>query len=95
MSKKLNFAVIFNANAAGGRKLKLINKVIYLLEKDHIVDLFKTESEDHARKVFKELSNKKFDRLVFAGGDGSVCFCLLYTSPSPRDRTRSRMPSSA
>ena len=22
-------------------------------------------------------------------------FCLLYTSPSPRDRTRSRMPSSA
>ena len=32
-------------------------------------------------------------------GDGSLLFsnnfCLLYTSPSPRDRTRSRMPSSA
>ena len=25
----------------------------------------------------------------------SVSICLLYTSPSPRDRTRSRMPSSA
>ena len=24
-----------------------------------------------------------------------ICNCLLYTSPSPRDRTRSRMPSSA
>ena len=24
-----------------------------------------------------------------------VAICLLYTSPSPRDRTRSRMPSSA
>ena len=24
-----------------------------------------------------------------------ACTCLLYTSPSPRDRTRSRMPSSA
>jgi len=24
-----------------------------------------------------------------------LSFCLLYTSPSPRDRTRSRMPSSA
>ena len=24
-----------------------------------------------------------------------VARCLLYTSPSPRDRTRSRMPSSA
>ena len=26
---------------------------------------------------------------------GLVYICLLYTSPSPRDRTRSRMPSSA
>ena len=25
----------------------------------------------------------------------NILFCLLYTSPSPRDRTRSRMPSSA
>ena len=24
-----------------------------------------------------------------------ILICLLYTSPSPRDRTRSRMPSSA
>ena len=27
--------------------------------------------------------------------DGTAYTCLLYTSPSPRDRTRSRMPSSA
>ena len=27
--------------------------------------------------------------------DGIALPCLLYTSPSPRDRTRSRMPSSA
>ena len=26
---------------------------------------------------------------------GQTMVCLLYTSPSPRDRTRSRMPSSA
>ena len=26
---------------------------------------------------------------------GALSICLLYTSPSPRDRTRSRMPSSA
>ena len=31
------------------------------------------------------------------GGSGTAQYlvCLLYTSPSPRDRTRSRMPSSA
>ena len=28
-------------------------------------------------------------------GSTKVEICLLYTSPSPRDRTRSRMPSSA
>ena len=28
-------------------------------------------------------------------GDGQVEVCLLYTSPSPRDRQKSRMPSSA
>ena len=27
--------------------------------------------------------------------EGKVEFCLLYTSPSPRDPTKSRMPSSA
>ena len=32
------------------------------------------------------------DSYVLTTGTGS---CLLYTSPSPRDRTRSRMPSSA
>ena len=33
-----------------------------------------------------------FDESFDGGGLGG---CLLYTSPSPRDRTRSRMPSSA
>ena len=28
-------------------------------------------------------------------GTPQAYYCLLYTSPSPRDRTRSRMPSSA
>ena len=34
------------------------------------------------------------DRII-AGMEGKPLTCLLYTSPSPRDRTRSRMPSSA
>ena len=33
--------------------------------------------------------------LAVAVGIAFTFFCLLYTSPSPRDRTRSRMPSSA
>ena len=39
----------------------------------------------------------ELETLKLAGGSdwGVPSPCLLYTSPSPRDRTRSRMPSSA
>ena len=33
--------------------------------------------------------------MIACENSGRSTFCLLYTSPSPRDRTRSRMPSSA
>ena len=39
-----------------------------------------------------------FTKGLGTGGDpevGESCACLLYTSPSPRDRQKSRMPSSA
>ena len=39
-----------------------------------------------------------YDECLRKYGSANVwryCTCLLYTSPSPRDRTRSRMPSSA
>ena len=48
-----------------------------------------------SRENFKKISEiiKKYpsNRIQSA----VIPFCLLYTSPSPRDRTRSRMPSSA
>ena len=44
---------------------------------------------DLLKFVFKEI-------VVPSGSDkGLYIFCLLYTSPSPRDRQKSRMPSSA
>ena len=39
-----------------------------------------------------QLAPDAVDRTLQAAADYA---CLLYTSPSPRDRTRSRMPSSA
>ena len=38
---------------------------------------------------------KKIDFILKTFAKNIFYFCLLYTSPSPRDRTRSRMPSSA
>ena len=36
-----------------------------------------------------------FVAIKVAGYSGLIVSCLLYTSPSPRDRQKSRMPSSA
>ena len=45
------------------------------------------------QNLLRRLSPKA---IILSGGPDSVTRdCLLYTSPSPRDRTRSRMPSSA
>ena len=40
-------------------------------------------------------THKVFDEMVFENENMRDSFCLLYTSPSPRDATLSRMPSSA
>ena len=42
-----------------------------------------------------ELSRAEAEQLFVDLGHTLQDICLLYTSPSPRDRTRSRMPSSA
>ena len=48
---------------------------------------------NHEINAFRERSR----RIMYTSTSLSerIYFCLLYTSPSPRDRTRSRMPSSA
>ena len=61
---------------------------------------FEVESfEDCSENVNGVVLGKVLSVLKHEGSDKlSICqvdICLLYTSPSPRDRTRSRMPSSA
>ena len=65
-----------------GYEVKKLETVIF--NADIIVTA--TGNRDIVRDVhFKSMKDKAI-----------VCnICLLYTSPSPRDRTRSRMPSSA
>ena len=45
------------------------------------------------------MTKNDYDLIVIGGGPGgyvaAIKACLLYTSPSPRDATLSRMPSSA
>ena len=52
-----------------------------------------TNLNDHEVTLFASLARKL--RIEGKGILQLDAWCLLYTSPSPRDRTRSRMPSSA
>ena len=45
--------------------------------------------------VWEDIQQRARERPVFLKDFPHYINCLLYTSPSPRDRTRSRMPSSA
>ena len=49
-------------------------------------------AEAGASVVFAARTQSDLDAAV---AQANALGCLLYTSPSPRDRTRSRMPSSA
>ena len=58
----------------------------------------KREKRRDLRKQKKTLSPENRPNVLFVVCDDlntHISTCLLYTSPSPRDRTRSRMPSSA
>ena len=57
----------------------------YIVQSDRIHSIYQLVK---AYSLFE----KDVDYVV---NDGKVMICLLYTSPSPRDRQRSRMPSSA
>ena len=60
---------------------------------DNALDLLRSNS---ALKAEKKASRVAADGVLkaYVGNEYSTT-CLLYTSPSPRDRQKSRMPSSA
>ena len=99
--KKMLF--IYNPKAG---KAQIRNKLADILDVftkgGYEITVYPTQrSEDAMEKTEKR--SKEYDIVVCSGGDGTldevvtgmIRSCLLYTSPSPRDRTRSRMPSSA
>ena len=58
------------------------------------VKMFKKEWEVN-NPTYKEKRELHKARMSTIDSGGNIDTCLLYTSPSPRDRQKSRMPSSA
>ena len=73
-------------------------KKFYVVWEGNETGIFKTWGECQLQiKGYPNAKYKSFPSLEAAEAayHGQFNDCLLYTSPSPRDRTRSRMPSSA
>ena len=74
---------------------KNLRPILNILKKNKV----KIISSGGTYKEIRKLKFKCLEVSEFSNSpeilEGRVKTCLLYTSPSPRDRTRSRMPSSA
>ena len=61
-------------------------------DEGRFLDTVRNQAKNFASTVSLMESEAKHKVIIIDEADNT---CLLYTSPSPRDRTRSRMPSSA
>ena len=83
--------------------LKLLNKKLFLIKlvclifftpvfaEEKPIDIWNIEKKDNQVISETNISSENSSGTT----QNSVYDCLLYTSPSPRDTERSRMPSSA
>ena len=69
----------------------------YYSEITHVNIIFSSHFQKNHENISHKPSPSSMRCLykIFFQNDLKIYICLLYTSPSPRDRTRSRMPSSA
>ena len=58
-------------------------------------DIFYLDQSNNGKLTTTKPSTGRVEFAYFQVSASQAIYCLLYTSPSPRDRTRSRMPSSA
>ncbi len=68
--------LIYNLNSSSGRKSIFINRILSKLKENISVDYFETKTMNQAKKIFKNFNQKNYDRLIVAGGDGSVSFAI-------------------
>ena len=100
--------VIFNipgrprgtAYAHEGAYLMRVGEELHPMTEDQLRNIFAEGQPDWFERAAESgLTGQKLEseRLIESKENGFdvLNICLLYTSPSPRDRTRSRMPSSA
>ena len=77
------------------KKLDLVYKILDHQADNPSEEIKQPKQKLNQRKPFKKKPAQKKNQSNNTNDSNENISCLLYTSPSPRDRTRSRMPSSA
>ena len=83
--------------------MRIASEVLRELEVSHEIKIISAHRTPDLMFEFAKNAQNRGIEIIIAGAGGAAHLpgmvaaitCLLYTSPSPRDRTRSRMPSSA
>ena len=77
----------------------LLSAVVYPRYQNYVSQARRVDAQTQllsAQQWMERLYNESYDYAKSAEGqDVTALLCLLYTSPSPRDLSTSRMPSSA
>ena len=85
----------------------IVTSLNHVIGQQRAVTVLRTALDAYWHDRSKSDGKEAFPHLLMCGPGGTgktllteliareLCTCLLYTSPSPRDRQKSRMPSSA
>ena len=104
MLDKLPFSLIYKLNEGGDAVTEIVVKnlimssaqiIIHRRDNNHEYEMTSENISDRCKAILRLLETKSVANSVNQVLRNLDNICLLYTSPSPRDRTRSRMPSSA
>ena len=98
-SMKVMSGVQARLHAALKNELRILAKIVKdYMPAEYIYDMegdFSRQSDFDGRVDVIPVSDPNASTMAQRVVQYQAAICLLYTSPSPRDRTRSRMPSSA
>ena len=74
-----------------------LNKVIreFNISLERVVEFLYSKGHEIEARPTTKISQSQYDLLLAEFKSDRSSSCLLYTSPSPRDLSTSRMPSSA
>ena len=72
----MKFCFIYNQKSSDGNQSKFISKIYKQIQKKHLINLFETQNEHEASIILSNLKKNNYDRLILAGGDGTVSFAI-------------------